>query len=533
MSSTSQKGGRGVLGAKWLWPAVAVAGAASAGLAYYYYKLYASASSAKASGDKADGLSRGFLIPPSSASADGSPAASPTASSSSIRRSTSASGLAGAVPQPADADLSPQQRAAEAIRQKGNNAFKAGKFREAVQAYTEALSLGPHPYGAVRCYTNRAIAETRLKEWDAALVDAMMATTADPEFSKAYYMAGQAYMGLGLPHRAAGMFATAKEKSGGKKAQADAEKQRAAAAEKAAAMTAEEVKAAEDSVYAARDAAISALLKAAEAGMIGSNKTVADYNNATGMLLKALMMGELDDYKNNALKADVIRLLGRSHFLAQRFQAAAEMYSAHMGLAQMVKDAGAPAGADAGEVSATGARWDADIQESKFFLAQSLRALGANRDDIIRLLTDAANGPVPSLKTRASTELIKVYKTMRAAEADGSDKALELDALIASLDVDVAKPSVELELEAETEAEAKTETDAAAAADAAAETETEVDADADADAAAETETETEAEADADAAAETEAETDADADADAAAETEVDGAVSEVEDEDAE
>ncbi|RXK38934.1 stress-induced-phosphoprotein 1 [Tremella mesenterica] len=72
---------------------------------------------------------------------------------------------------------------AEAAREEGNTAFKAGDFAAAVKHYTEAIKRAPtDPRG----YTNRAAAYTKLLALPEALKDSDEAIRNDPTFIKAY-----------------------------------------------------------------------------------------------------------------------------------------------------------------------------------------------------------------------------------------------------------------------------------------------------------------------------------------------------------
>lgn len=72
---------------------------------------------------------------------------------------------------------------AEAAREEGNTAFKAGDFAGAVKAYTEAIKRLPTD---PRAYNNRAAAYTKLAALPEALKDAEAAIAIDPAFIKAY-----------------------------------------------------------------------------------------------------------------------------------------------------------------------------------------------------------------------------------------------------------------------------------------------------------------------------------------------------------
>ncbi|ORX36911.1 chaperone [Kockovaella imperatae] len=76
---------------------------------------------------------------------------------------------------------------AEAAKQEGNAAFKAGKWPEAVSHYTEAIKRNPTQ---ANLYTNRSSAYTKLLALPEALKDADAAIKLDPNFVKAYIRKG-------------------------------------------------------------------------------------------------------------------------------------------------------------------------------------------------------------------------------------------------------------------------------------------------------------------------------------------------------
>ncbi|KAL0034072.1 hypothetical protein WJX79_007204 [Trebouxia sp. C0005] len=80
----------------------------------------------------------------------------------------------------------------------GNEAFKAGKWREAEQHYTQALELDSHLKSSfvAQCACNRAAAHLKLGNAEAALKDAEVATELDPQYARAYVRRAAAHQAL-------------------------------------------------------------------------------------------------------------------------------------------------------------------------------------------------------------------------------------------------------------------------------------------------------------------------------------------------
>lgn len=80
---------------------------------------------------------------------------------------------------------------AEQLRQDGNNCFKKDRFRAAIDAYTEAITLCPN----VPVYwTNRAACHRRRNDWVRVEEDCRKAIQLDDSSVKAHYMLGLALL---------------------------------------------------------------------------------------------------------------------------------------------------------------------------------------------------------------------------------------------------------------------------------------------------------------------------------------------------
>ncbi|KAK4394770.1 Serine/threonine-protein phosphatase 5 [Sesamum angolense] len=75
-----------------------------------------------------------------------------------------------------------------------NEAFKAHKYSQAIDLYTQAIEV--HNNNAVY-WANRAFAHTKLEEYGSAIQDATKAIEIDPRYSKGYYRRGAAYLAMG------------------------------------------------------------------------------------------------------------------------------------------------------------------------------------------------------------------------------------------------------------------------------------------------------------------------------------------------
>ncbi|XP_034905216.1 serine/threonine-protein phosphatase 5 isoform X1 [Populus alba] len=83
---------------------------------------------------------------------------------------------------------------AEEIKVLANEAFKAHKYGQAIDLYSQAIELNGD--NAVY-WANRAFAHSKLEEYGSAILDASKAVEIDPKYSKGYYRRGAAYLAMG------------------------------------------------------------------------------------------------------------------------------------------------------------------------------------------------------------------------------------------------------------------------------------------------------------------------------------------------
>ncbi|CAG9465603.1 unnamed protein product [Pedinophyceae sp. YPF-701] len=86
-----------------------------------------------------------------------------------------------------------EEMAAELEKKKGTEAFKKGRYREAVQHFTKCISLRPRDEVL---FSNRSAAYCALQEYDAALEDARKCVQLQPLWAKAHSRVGAALHGL-------------------------------------------------------------------------------------------------------------------------------------------------------------------------------------------------------------------------------------------------------------------------------------------------------------------------------------------------
>jgi DnaJ family protein C protein 7 len=74
----------------------------------------------------------------------------------------------------------------ERMKSEGNASFKGGRYQEAVNTYTEALEVDPSNKNTnSKILQNRALCNSRLKQWKAAIADCDRALELDPSYTKA------------------------------------------------------------------------------------------------------------------------------------------------------------------------------------------------------------------------------------------------------------------------------------------------------------------------------------------------------------
>ena len=98
-----------------------------------------------------------------------------------------------------------EEQAAERARQHGNTAFGAGRFDDAVAAYSEAIDLWPA--GAGLAFGNRSAAQLKLQRVEPAISDATEMARLLPALAKSHFRLGSALAAGGRHAEAAGAFA--------------------------------------------------------------------------------------------------------------------------------------------------------------------------------------------------------------------------------------------------------------------------------------------------------------------------------------
>lgn len=80
-------------------------------------------------------------------------------------------------------------------KKKGNDAYLAKNYEEAITFYSEAISLEPE---SAVYYSNRSACYAALKQWQKAYEDALQCIAKDPKFIKGYYRLSSAQTELKL-----------------------------------------------------------------------------------------------------------------------------------------------------------------------------------------------------------------------------------------------------------------------------------------------------------------------------------------------
>ena len=83
---------------------------------------------------------------------------------------------------------------ADEAKAKGNTAFSAGQFEEAIKHFSEAITLAPSNHVL---YSNRSASYASLHKYKEALDDAQKTVELKPDWAKGYSRLGAAYIGLG------------------------------------------------------------------------------------------------------------------------------------------------------------------------------------------------------------------------------------------------------------------------------------------------------------------------------------------------
>eukprot|EP00758_Cryptobia_borreli_P006413 Tbor_TRINITY_DN5148_c0_g1::TRINITY_DN5148_c0_g1_i1::g.25781::m.25781 len=84
----------------------------------------------------------------------------------------------------------------EVYKAKGNAAFQAKNYQEAISNYTKAIELDPASTNAGALYSNRAASYTSLQDYIKALEDAESCIRVRPDWLKGYFRKGIALEGL-------------------------------------------------------------------------------------------------------------------------------------------------------------------------------------------------------------------------------------------------------------------------------------------------------------------------------------------------
>lgn len=72
-------------------------------------------------------------------------------------------------------------------KEKGNDCYKSQEYGDSIEYYSKAITLNPHD---IPLYTNRAMANIKLQNYDKAIEDCNLALQKDNKFMKAYWRRG-------------------------------------------------------------------------------------------------------------------------------------------------------------------------------------------------------------------------------------------------------------------------------------------------------------------------------------------------------
>ncbi|GFH17098.1 uncharacterized protein HaLaN_13654, partial [Haematococcus lacustris] len=82
---------------------------------------------------------------------------------------------------------------ADALKAKGNAAFSAGQYEEAIDFFSQAIELDPKNHVL---FSNRSAAAASLQRYSEALEDAKQCVALKPDWAKGYSRLGAAHFGL-------------------------------------------------------------------------------------------------------------------------------------------------------------------------------------------------------------------------------------------------------------------------------------------------------------------------------------------------
>lgn len=83
---------------------------------------------------------------------------------------------------------------AEIYKNQGNDAYKSGNYRQAIELYSKAIELCPN---SASYYGNRAAAYLMIYKYKEAISDSKISTSLDPKFAKGYMREGKSHLCLG------------------------------------------------------------------------------------------------------------------------------------------------------------------------------------------------------------------------------------------------------------------------------------------------------------------------------------------------